>query len=325
MRRCEADTSTSLDVRLRKSDEKALRDARFPRRLDPSLHIDMASTEDTGSLKICNLAYAYPGGKEILSDFSLDLPAGSRCLLSGANGAGKTTLLQILAGKTMVSEDAVRIIGKPPFHDINMTCTGELGYLGSQWRRNIGSAGSVALAGDFSAGKMIFGVEDVDVERRARLIELLDIDVDWSMMTVSDGQRRRVQICMGLLKPFKVLLCDEITVDLDILGRLDLLQFLRQECEQRGATVVYATHIFDGMEQWMTHIAFASNGELKYGGAKDSIAGLKGVRHLLSTIDGWLRVDRDERRAREAKEALEPKKDTGLASKFQNRHMAYYR
>ena len=100
---------------------------------------------------------------------------------------------------------------------------------------------------------------------------------------------------MGLLKPFKVLLCDEITVDLDILGRLDLLQFLREECEQRGATVVYATHIFDGMESWMTHIAFASNGELKYGGAKETIPGLKGVRHLLSTIDEWLRVDRDER------------------------------
>ena len=61
-------------------------------------------------------------------------------LLSGANGAGKTTLLQILAGKTMVDSDAVRVIGKPPFHDISLTCSGELGYLGSQWRRNIGSA-----------------------------------------------------------------------------------------------------------------------------------------------------------------------------------------
>ena len=96
--------------------------------------------EDTGSLVIRNLAYAYPGGKEILSDFSLELPPGSRCLLSGANGAGKTTLLQILAGKTMVGQDDVRIIGKPPFHDISLTCSGELGYLGAQWRRNIGSA-----------------------------------------------------------------------------------------------------------------------------------------------------------------------------------------
>ena len=49
---------------------------------------------------------------------------------------------------------------------------------------------------------------------------------------------------------------------------------------------------------------------------------MKGVKHLLSTIDRWLRVDRDER-AREAKD-MEPKKDAGLAM-FQNRHMAYYR
>ena len=86
--------------------------------------------EDTGSMVIRSLAYSYPGGKEILSDFSLELPPGSRCLLSGANGAGKTTLLQILAGKTMVDSDAVRVIGKPPFHDISLTCSGELGYLG---------------------------------------------------------------------------------------------------------------------------------------------------------------------------------------------------
>ena len=61
--------------------------------------------------------------------------------------------------------------------------------------------------------------------------------------------------------------------------------------------MVYATHIFDGMEQWMTHIAFEQR-RLKYGGAKDTIPGLKGVKHLLSTIEQWLRVDRDERRVR---------------------------
>jgi CCR4-NOT complex subunit CAF16 len=58
--------------------------------------------------------------------------------------------------------------------------------------------------GDLEAGKMIFGVEGVDPARRQRLIDLLDVDLDWRMNKVSDGQRRRVQICMGLLKPFKV-------------------------------------------------------------------------------------------------------------------------
>ena len=60
------------------------------------------------------------------------------------------------------------------------------------------------LQGDLEAGKMIFGVEGVDPVRRQRLIDLLDVDLDWRMNKVSDGQRRRLQICMGLLKPFKV-------------------------------------------------------------------------------------------------------------------------
>lgn len=40
-----------------------------------------------------------------------------------------------------------------------------------------------------------------------RLIKLLDIDLNWRLNKVSDGQRRRVQICMGLLKPYQVGVC----------------------------------------------------------------------------------------------------------------------
>ena len=95
------------------------------------------------------------------------------------------------------------------------------------------------LQGDFPASKMLNGFPGVDPVRRAKLMEVLDINPDWRMHTVSDGQRRRVQICLGLLKPFDVLLLDEITVDLDVLGRADLMQFLKEECEQRGATIIY--------------------------------------------------------------------------------------
>jgi ABC-type uncharacterized transport system ATPase subunit len=62
-----------------------------------------------------------------------------------------------------------------------------------------------------------------------------------------------------------VLLMDEITVDMDVLGRMDLLDFFRQECEQRGATIVYATHIFDGLESWITHVAYLEDGGLVHG------------------------------------------------------------
>jgi CCR4-NOT complex subunit CAF16 len=77
----------------------------------------------------------------------------------------------------------------------------------------------------------------VDVVRRDRLIDLLDINLQWRMHKVSDGQRRRVQICMGLLHPFQVLLLDEITVDLDVVARMDLLSFFVDECEEVGGIV----------------------------------------------------------------------------------------
>lgn len=56
---------------------------------------------------------------------------------------------------------------------------------------------------DIGAGDIIHNVEGVDPARRARLMELLDIDPAWRLNRVSDGQRRRVQICMGLLKPYQ--------------------------------------------------------------------------------------------------------------------------
>ena len=99
----------------------------------------------------------------------------------------------------------------------------------------------------------------------------------------------------------QVLLLDEITVDMDVVGRLDLLKFFTEECEVRGATIIYATHIFDGLEKWVTHVAYLADGHLKIGElplqmsglalhpAEKQRATLEGVRslirHLASALD----------------------------------------
>ena len=59
-----------------------------------------------------------------------------------------------------------------------------------------------------------------------------------------------------------MLLLDEVTVSLDVIVRMDLLAWLKRESEERGATVIYATHIFDGLDGWPTHLHY-----LKKGGA----------------------------------------------------------
>lgn len=83
-----------------------------------------------------------PGQPPLITDMSLQLPAGSRCLLIGANGAGKTTLLKIIAGKHMVGRDQVVVLGGSPFHDTTLTTSGQLTYVGGNWTRDIAFAGT---------------------------------------------------------------------------------------------------------------------------------------------------------------------------------------
>lgn len=291
--------------------------------------VAVASVEEgplPDAVVVRSLKFGFPTSGPIIEDFSLTLPRGSRCLLCGANGAGKTTLLQVLAGKYMVGQDIVRILGRPAFHDIQLVSSGDLSYLGPQWRRDIAFAGNnVAMQGDISAGSMIFNVEGVDPARRAYLISLLDIDLEWRLNKVSDGQRRRVQIAMGLLKPYQVLLLDEITVDMDVVGRLDLLEFFKQECAERGATIIYATHIFDGMESWPTHMAYVEDGKMVTGGPAASIVELNQGRKLLHVVEVWLRAEKEKRRQAEKEnggKTVAPKRQIPL---MPSKHMAFYR
>jgi len=65
---------------------------------------------------------------------------------------------------------------------------------------------------------------------------------------------------MGLMGEWDLLLLDEVTVDLDVLVRDGLLKFLKEETINRGATIVYATHIFDGLNDFPTHVAHMNDG-----------------------------------------------------------------
>ena len=94
--------------------------------------------------------------------------------------------------------------------------------------------------------------------RRDELAALLGVDLDWRMHQLSDGQRRRVQIMLQMLRPSQVLLLDEITTDLDLITRQDFLAYMCKISKEDGVTVVYATHIFDGLDDWATHIGYVA-------------------------------------------------------------------
>lgn len=222
----------------------------------------------------------------VLRGVELEVPAGARCLVIGANGAGKTTLLRIIGGKHMVAREAVRVLGRSAFHDTELAA--EMDYLG----------GNFPFAVDIRVGELVAGVQPVAPERRARLIHLLGVDLDWHMHRVSDGQRRRVQLLLGLMRVRQLLLLDEVTTDLDLLARQDLLDFLRAESEARGVTVLYASHILDRLETWASHVCMMSGGRVERMVPLDEMAELVRARAagasspLYQAVHGWLAAQR---------------------------------
>lgn len=174
----------------------------------------------------------------------------------------------------------------------------------------------ILLQGDIPAKQMLNSLPDTDPKRLERLINVLDIDPEWRMHLVSDGQRRRVQIAMGLLKPFDVLLLDEITVDLDVLGRSDLMKFLKEECRERNATILYATHIFDGLESWPSHVMYVASGSLRLFEKAENIPQLK-QGDLLGLVEGWLRKEKEEKEAREGPVSVVYHGDRGSGAQAQ--------
>lgn len=241
----------------------------------------------------------------VLRDISFELGSGQRLLLIGDNGAGKTTLLRVLSGRHLYSEGDVTILGRDTFHDTTLNF--ERVYMGCDWgRRTVAFAGyGCPIQADVKVSDMMKDVQAAFPERKAMLVKLLGVNLEWRMHQVSDGQRRRVQIFLQLLRPSRVLLLDEITTDLDVITRADFLEYLRRDSVENGTTIIYATHIFDGLNDWFTHLAYMNDGTVTRYHTRDNCEDfLTRVRSgetspLLKTVEGWLRQDK-ERRAREA-------------------------
>ncbi|KAJ7180042.1 P-loop containing nucleoside triphosphate hydrolase protein [Mycena crocata] len=232
-------------------------------------------------------------GTPALDSVSLDLPPGSRTVIVGSNGAGKSTLLQVLAGKRLVNNADIRIKDRDVFRDSPPGVT----FLGTEWAMN------PVVRGDIVVSHFLDSVGGYrHKERRDLLLDILDVDQDWHMHNISDGERRRVQLVFGLMAPYDVLLLDEVTVDLDVLVRDELLQFLKKDSETRGATIIYATHIFDGLNQFPTHIAHMAFGRLVTPPSPWALeAGTAlntqfGSSTLYSLALQWLKEDREYRR-----------------------------
>lgn len=202
------------------------------------VYSDLANLKNVAAIACDKLSY-----RNVFSNMSFSVPLGSRTLLCGCNGCGKSTLLNMLGGKLLFPNTR-----------------GELKILGSACYDNMKHHNAlVAYGGDWwwkpPPGEMyVHQMVSVSTPRAAYLQQLLAVDLAWDVRQISAGECKRVQLFLHLMEDKPVVLLDEATADLDVDQRYHLLHFLYAESTQRGVTVMYATHIFDGLDGWAEQI-----------------------------------------------------------------------
>ncbi len=232
-------------------------------------------------IEIKNLRFDYDN-KPIFTDLSLDLYSNHCYILAGLNGCGKSTLMKIISGKCLCEYDKVKVLGKDPFRDT--TLNNDIAYIDNNWgTQTVAYSGyNVPLQSSLQVKDMMKALKLKYPERNNELLELLDINPEWRLNAVSEGQRKRVQLYLNLIKPFKVCLLDEITVNLDLLVKDRFMNYLKLETTRRNCCIVYVTHIFDGLEEWGTKLIYMKNSNAIDIRDVDAIPSI--YKHLLSNF-----------------------------------------
>lgn len=206
-------------------------------------------------------------GTALLHDVEWRVEADERWVVLGPNGAGKTTLLNLAAGRLHPTKGVAHVLGER----IGRTDLNEL-------RTRIGLT-TAALAERLPADEKVRDVvmtaawsvvgrwrEEYDPADEARALALLDqlgagalADRDYG--TLSDGERKRVQIARALMTDPELLLLDEPAAGLDLGGREDLVARLAMLAQDPDApALVLVTHHVEEIPPGFTHAMLLRDG-----------------------------------------------------------------
>jgi putative ABC transport system ATP-binding protein len=182
------------------------------------------------------------GGRALLSDLSVSLPAGGVTALIGPSGGGKTTLLRLLNRLDDPASGSVRFFGQPitslPVRALRLRA-------GFVFQAPVMFAGTVA---DNLFAALQFAGDAKVPDRAARVNEVLrlvELGPDFSARdaaALSGGEKQRVALARALVHRPEVLLLDEPTAALDPEVADRLIDTLRRLREATGLTIVMVTH-----------------------------------------------------------------------------------
>lgn len=213
------------------------------------------------------------GERDVLADVTFHVDRGEVICLLGPNGAGKTTTIEVLEGFRMRSAGEVRLFGVDP------------AVAGEDWRARVGVAlQSWRDHARWTPRRLLAHLRafylpyrgpghpgPFETEELLIAVGLADL-ADQRIWTLSGGQRRRLDVAIGLIGRPELLFLDEPTAPFDPQARRDFHKLIERLATDHGTTIVLTTHDLYEAERLADRILVLAEGRIVADGTPEELA-----------------------------------------------------
>ncbi|MGK5678827.1 ABC transporter ATP-binding protein [Actinoplanes sp. URMC 104] len=228
------------------------------------------------------------GTKDVLTGVSFAARSGEVLVLLGPNGAGKTTIVEILEGFRMRSSGEVAVLGTDPAK-ADEAWRARVGVVLQSWRDHgkwrvrelLGHLGGYYRRYPSPGKQRPWPVDD--------LLEVVGLTAaaDTRLTKLSGGQRRRLDVAIGIVGRPELLFLDEPTVGFDPEARREFHDLVHRLTDVDDTTILLTTHDLDEAEKLADRILILAGGRIIADGSADELSRrVAGASEIRWTLNG---------------------------------------